>query len=67
RGRALPLEQGDLLAILSAGAYAFSMSSQYNTRPRAAEVLVDGQDSWLVRPRETIQELYAQERIPHRP
>lgn len=65
RDRALPLEQGDLLAILSTGAYAFTMSSQYNTRPRAAEVLVDGQHSWLVRPRETIQDLFAQERIPH--
>ena len=64
RGRELPLEQGDLLAIRSAGAYGFSMSSQYNTRPRAAEVLVDGQNSYLVRPRETIRELFASERIP---
>ncbi|WP_322995905.1 diaminopimelate decarboxylase [Castellaniella sp.] len=63
RGRSLALAQGDLLAIQSAGAYAFSMSSQYNSRPRAAEVLVDGSQSWLVRPRETIQDLYAQERI----
>src|SRR5690606_6117282 len=67
RGRALPLEQGDLLAIQSAGAYAFSMSSQYNTRPRAAEVLVDGQDSWLVRPRGTGQGPDTLERTPHRP
>ncbi len=64
RDRQLALRQGDLLAILSAGAYAFSMSSQYNTRPRAAEVLVDGRESWLIRPRETIQELFATERIP---
>jgi diaminopimelate decarboxylase len=67
RGRTLPLEQDDLLAIQSAGAYGFSMSSQYNSRPRAAEVLVDGQDSYLVRPRETPQELFASERIPQRP
>lgn len=67
RARQLPLEQGDLLAIQSAGAYAFSMSSQYNTRPRAAEVLVDGEQHWLIRPRELVQALYAQERIPPRP
>lgn len=66
RGRTLPLEQGDLLAIQSAGAYGFSMSSQYNTRPRAAEVLIDGQDSYLVRPRESTQALFASERIPHK-
>jgi diaminopimelate decarboxylase len=66
KDRELPLEQGDLLAILSAGAYGFSMSSQYNTRPRAAEVLVDGSQHWLIRPRETVQELYAHERIPPR-
>ncbi|HEX7387217.1 MAG TPA: diaminopimelate decarboxylase [Castellaniella sp.] len=66
RGRTLPLEQGDLLAICSAGAYGFSMSSQYNTRPRAAEVLVDKQDSYLVRPRETPRDLFASERVPQR-
>ncbi|MFT0531942.1 diaminopimelate decarboxylase [Castellaniella hirudinis] len=64
RGRSLALAQGDLLAIQSAGAYAFSMSSQYNSRPRAAEVLVDGGQSWLIRARETIDSLYALERIP---
>src|SRR5690606_18381543 len=42
RDRKLNLQQGDLLAIMSAGAYAFTMASQYNTRPRAAEVIVDG-------------------------
>jgi len=67
RGRPLPLEQGDLLAILSAGAYGFSMSSQYNTRPRAAEILVDGQRHWVIRPRESVQDLYASERIPRNP
>ncbi|CAM5186714.1 Diaminopimelate decarboxylase OS=Castellaniella defragrans OX=75697 GN=lysA PE=3 SV=1 [Castellaniella defragrans] len=66
RGRELPLEQGDLLAIESAGAYGFSMSSQYNTRPRAAEVLVDHEDSYLVRPRETTRELFASERVPQK-
>lgn len=59
--RALSLEQGDLLAILSAGAYGMSMSSNYNTRPRAAEVMVDGHDSWCIRKRETISELFAGE------
>lgn len=66
RGRPLALAQGDLLAIQSAGAYAFSMSSQYNSRPRAAEVLVEGTRSWLVRSRETIQDLFAQERFAPR-
>ncbi|HEY3299776.1 MAG TPA: diaminopimelate decarboxylase [Methylophilaceae bacterium] len=59
--RALSLEQGDLLAILSAGAYGMSMSSNYNTRPRAAEVMVDGDDFWCIRKRETISELFAGE------
>ncbi|MFA5663630.1 diaminopimelate decarboxylase [Castellaniella sp.] len=67
RGRALALAPGDWLAIESAGAYAFSMASQYNSRPRAAEVLVDGEQAWLVRPRESVHELYAQERIPGQP
>lgn len=62
RGRALPpLERGDLLAVRKAGAYGFAMSSQYNSRPRAAEVLVDGGKSRLVRRRETLKELYAAE------
>uniref|UniRef100_UPI0033423F91 diaminopimelate decarboxylase n=1 Tax=Castellaniella defragrans TaxID=75697 RepID=UPI0033423F91 len=64
RGRDLALEQGDLLAIMSAGAYAFSMSSQYNVRPRAAEILVDGERAHLIRPREAVEDLYASERIP---
>lgn len=62
RDRTLPRpERGDLLAIGSAGAYAFSMSSQYNSRPRAAEVLVDGARVELVRRRETIDDLLAPE------
>ena len=59
--RALALEEGDLLAIGSAGAYAMAMSSNYNSRPRAAEVLVDGKTAHLVRQRETIAELFAHE------
>ena len=61
-GRDLALEEGDLLAIMSAGAYGMSMSSNYNTRPRAAEVMVDGGSAHLVRERESIQALFALER-----
>ena len=61
-GRNLALEEGDLLAILSAGAYGMSMSSNYNTRPRAAEVMVDGASVHLVREREGVQALFALER-----
>lgn len=62
RDRALNLQQGDLLAIMSAGAYAFTMASQYNTRPRAAEIMVDGGQAHVVRPRETIENLFATEK-----
>ncbi|MFH0964172.1 MAG: diaminopimelate decarboxylase [Planctomycetota bacterium] len=62
RGRMLPeLERGDLLAIFSAGAYGMSMSSNYNSRPRAAEVLVSKGKARLVRRRETFDDLIAQE------
>ncbi|HUG58439.1 MAG TPA: diaminopimelate decarboxylase [Candidimonas sp.] len=61
RDRAMNLQQGDLLAIMSAGAYAFTMASQYNTRPRAAEIMVDGGQAHVVRPRETIEDLFATE------
>lgn len=61
RGRTLNVTRGDLLAIMSAGAYAFTMASQYNTRPRAAEVMVDGHQHHLVRPRETVESLFATE------
>ncbi|MRR51133.1 MAG: diaminopimelate decarboxylase [Rhodocyclaceae bacterium] len=60
-GRHLTLTEGDLLAIHSAGAYGMAMSSNYNTRPRAAEVMVDGSQVHLVRRRETVAELYALE------
>ncbi|MES2365822.1 MAG: diaminopimelate decarboxylase [Pseudomonadota bacterium] len=59
--RPLCLQQDDLLAILSAGAYGMSMSSNYNTRPRAAEVMVNGQESFLVRERESTTELFSLE------
>ncbi len=59
--RELALEEGDLVAVCSAGAYAMAMSSNYNSRPRAAEVIVDGETAHLVRPRESIAELYAHE------
>lgn len=65
RSRPLTLAAGDLLAIMSAGAYGMAMSSNYNTRPRAAEVMVDGSGVHLARRRETVEELYAQEsRLP---
>lgn len=63
RERSLAIEPGDLLAIRSAGAYSFAMSSNYNTRPRAAEVMVDGDEIHLVRARETVPELFAGESI----
>ena len=62
QARPLALQQGDLLAVLSAGAYGMVMSSNYNTRPRAAEVLIDGTKMHLVRPRETVESLYAGEK-----
>jgi diaminopimelate decarboxylase len=63
--RSLPLEAGALLAILSAGAYGFAMSSNYNTRPRAAEIMVDGAAAHLVRRRENVRDLFALEsRLP---
>jgi diaminopimelate decarboxylase len=61
--RTLAIAQGDLLAILSAGAYGMSMSSNYNTRPRAAEVMVDGSQVYEVRARETVPQLFAGERV----
>ncbi|MGC2458605.1 MAG: diaminopimelate decarboxylase [Gallionellaceae bacterium] len=60
--RKLPIEQDDLLAVMSAGAYGMSMSSNYNTRPRAAEVMVSGTDMQLIRERETVQCLFSGER-----
>ncbi|MEX6500852.1 diaminopimelate decarboxylase [Pseudomonas zhanjiangensis] len=63
--RELTLAEGDLLAVCSAGAYGFVMSSNYNTRGRAAEVMVDGEQAYQVRRRETLDELFAGEsRLP---
>ena len=59
--RALDIAEGDLLAVLSSGAYAAVMSSNYNTRPRAAEILVDGDAAHLVRAREETEALFARE------
>ncbi|MBF6624145.1 MAG: diaminopimelate decarboxylase [Pseudomonas stutzeri] len=63
KDRELALAEGDLLAVRSAGAYGFVMSSNYNTRGRAAEVLVDGDQAFEVRRRESVQELYAGESL----
>ncbi len=62
--RRIAAGEGDLLAVMSAGAYAMVMSSNYNSRPRAAEVLVEGAQAHLVRSRETAGELFALERVP---
>ncbi len=63
KDRELSLEQGDLLAIRSAGAYGFTMSSNYNSRPRVAEIMVDGGRHQVVRQRETIEQLFANEAV----
>jgi diaminopimelate decarboxylase len=61
--RDLAIEQGDFLALMSAGAYGMSMSSNYNTRPRAAEIMVDGATTNLIREREKVEQLFAGEKI----
>ncbi len=61
--RALRAREGDVVAILSAGAYSFAMSSNYNSRPRAAEVLVDGDGGALIRERETFDDMVRLERL----
>jgi diaminopimelate decarboxylase len=63
RARRLAVEPEDLVAIFSAGAYGMTMSSNYNTRARAAEVMVDGDTCHLIRARERIEDLYAGERL----
>jgi len=64
KNRPLPVvKRGDLLAVFTAGAYGFAMSSQYNNRPRAAEVLVDGDTFKVIRRRETYEDLVAAERL----
>ena len=61
--RELSLLEGDLVAIMSAGAYGMAMSSNYNTRPRAAEVMISGADMHLIRERELIAQMFAQEHL----
>ena len=61
--RALRAREGDIVAILSAGAYSFAMSSNYNSRPRAAEVMVDGDGGALIRERETFDDMVRLERL----
>jgi diaminopimelate decarboxylase len=63
RDRKLAVEPGDVLAVLSAGAYGMTMASNYNTRPRAAEVMVDGDEVHLIRERESVAQLFAGERL----
>jgi diaminopimelate decarboxylase len=63
RDRLLAVEEGDLLAILSAGAYGFVMASNYNTRPRPAEIMVDGKHAYVIRARENIADLFSGETI----
>ena len=63
RDRTLAVASGDLLAIMSAGAYGMTMSSNYNSRPRAPEVMVEGSRPWLVRERESTDSLFASERL----
>ena len=63
KDRALAIQQGDLLAIKSAGAYGFTMSSNYNSRPRSAEIMVDGEQMHCIRERETLISLYASEQV----
>jgi len=66
KARHLCLKEGDLLAVLSAGAYGFSMSSNYNSRPRAAEIMIDHNQFHLVRPRESLIDLFDSEKLFNR-
>ncbi|HEX5481623.1 MAG TPA: diaminopimelate decarboxylase [Terriglobia bacterium] len=62
QGRQMPeVQPGDLLAILTAGAYGYALASNYNTRPRPAEIMVHGDHAKLIRPREAVEELFARE------
>ena len=63
RDRTLAVEEGDLLAILSTGAYGFVMASNYNTRPKPAEIMVDGKNVYVIRAREKTSDLFASETI----
>jgi len=63
KSRRLNVQAGDVLAVCSAGAYGFSMSSNYNSRPRAAEILVDGDSAQCIRRRETLEDLLSLEML----
>jgi diaminopimelate decarboxylase len=63
RDRSLAVKEGDLLAILSAGAYGFVMASNYNTRPKPAEIMVDGKNVYVIRKRENTKDLFASEAV----
>ncbi|WP_321277053.1 diaminopimelate decarboxylase [Thiomicrorhabdus indica] len=63
KDRELNLQAGDLLAVMSAGAYGFTMASNYNTRPRAAEIMVQDDKVWEIRPRETYEDLMGSEKL----
>jgi diaminopimelate decarboxylase len=63
RERSLSVLAGDYVAVLSAGGYSMSMASNYNTRPRAAEVMVSGDQAWLIREREQVSDLFRGERL----
>lgn len=64
KDRELSIVEGDLLAVLGAGAYSFTMSSNYNSRPRAAEVLVNDTEAYVIRKRERVEDLWANECLP---
>ncbi|HYR24511.1 MAG TPA: diaminopimelate decarboxylase, partial [Aquabacterium sp.] len=63
RERTLNVQPGDVLAVLSAGAYGMTMASNYNTRGRAAELMVDGQQVWVIREREAVADLFKLEKL----
>ncbi|WP_206486048.1 diaminopimelate decarboxylase [Thalassotalea sp. G2M2-11] len=63
KDRSLAIEAGDLLAVRSSGAYGFTMSSNYNSRPRAAELMVDGEQAYLIRERESLESLWQGETL----
>ena len=63
KARSLAIAEEDLLAVLGAGAYGFTMSSNYNSRPRAAEIIVNGSEMHCVRERETIEDLFRHEQL----
>ena len=63
KNRVLSLSEGDVLAITGAGAYGFTMSSNYNSRPRACELLVDGENVHVIRERETVESLWEREQM----